>query len=91
MRGHDWLLKTKTRGWMIHGVSFCLHTQRSLLCFVLSVEELSAKVEDGKDEIRTLKRKHVNNVKVRFLFLHTVNLVITKKKKFTGQEDQRSV
>lgn len=54
---------------------------RSSLCFVLSVEELSAKVEDGKDEIRTLKRKHVNNVKVRFLFLHTVNLVITKKKK----------
>lgn len=65
---------------------------RSSLCFVLSVEELSAKVEDGKDEIRTLKRKHVNNVKVRFLFLHTVNLVITKKKNnFTGQEDQRSV
>ena len=28
------------------------------------VEELSAKVEDGKDEIKTLKRKHVNNVKV---------------------------
>lgn len=28
-----------------------------------AVEELSAKVEDGKDEIRTLKRKHVNNVK----------------------------
>lgn len=28
------------------------------------MEELSAKVEDGKDEIKTLKRKHVNNVKV---------------------------
>lgn len=28
-----------------------------------AVEELSAKVEDGRDEIRTLKRKHVNNVK----------------------------
>ncbi|XP_056005824.1 coiled-coil domain-containing protein 186-like isoform X2 [Ostrea edulis] len=28
-----------------------------------AVEELSSKVEDGKDEIKTLKRKHVNNIK----------------------------
>lgn len=44
------------------------------------MEELLVKVEDGKDEIRILKRKYVNNVKVRFLFLYIVNLVIIKKK-----------
>ena len=39
-------------------------TQMSLHFCSFLVEELSAKVEDGKDEIKTLKRKHVNNVKV---------------------------
>lgn len=75
---HAWLSKTKTREWMVHvhvyGVFFCLHTCTCTyrfywFYFVLSVEELSAKVEDGKDEIRTLKRKHGNNVKVGFISL----------------------
>lgn len=45
---------------------------RFLLCFVLLVEELLVKVEDGRDEIRILKRKYVNNVKVRFLFIFCI-------------------
>ena len=31
---------------------------------LLVVEQLTVKLEDGKDEIKTLKRKHTNNIKV---------------------------
>ena len=33
------------------------------------IAELMQEVEDGKDEIKTLKRKHANNVKVRIAFV----------------------
>lgn len=53
--------------WMFQNSVVLLKQFRCLIAFYLCsflVEELSAKVEDGKDEIKTLKRKHVNNVKV---------------------------
>ena len=42
------------------------------------VDELSTKIDDEKDEIKTLKRKHVNSLKVNYTLIYQLSFCSSK-------------
>ena len=45
---------------------------------LILVDELSTKIDDEKDEIKTLKRKHVNSLKVNYTLIYQLSFSSSK-------------
>jgi hypothetical protein len=45
---------------------------------LILVDELSTKIDDEKDEIKTLKRKHVNSLKVNYTLIYQLSFCSSK-------------